>query len=122
LSFYNSLEECFSEKKINCVIFSGSIQYLENYYEILKKIKTLNIRYIFLDYLPLSNHVKHRIFVQNIPKKIYESSYPIRIFSKDFFIDELKKLKFSVSDLKDKKTVFYGFTYTSLVLENLDFH
>ena len=37
-------------------------------------------------------------------------------------VKKLKKLKFSVSDLKDKKTVFYGFTYTSLVLENLDFH
>ena len=122
LYFYNSLEECFSEKKINCVIFSGSIQYLENYYEILKKIKNFNIRYIFFDNLPLSNHAKHRIFVQNISKKIYDSSYPIRIFSKEFFLDELKKLKFGISDLKNKKTVFYGFTYTSLVLENLDFH
>ena len=39
---------------------------------------------------------KHRIFVQNISKKIYESSYPIRIFSKKLFLDELKKLKFKV--------------------------
>ena len=122
LSFYNNLEECFSKKKINCVIFSGSIQYLENYDEILKKIKTYKIRYIFLDSLPLSNHAKHRIFVQHISKKIYDSSYPIRIFSKEFFLDEIKKLKFGVSDLKYKKTVFYGFTYTTLVLENLDFH
>lgn len=122
LSFYNNLEECLSKKKVNCVIFSGSLQYLENYDEILKKIKTFGIRYIFLDNLPLANYAKHRIFVQNISKKIYKSSYPIRIFSKEFFLDEIKKHKFNVSNLKYKKTVFYGFNYTTFVLENLDFH
>ena len=35
---------------------------------------------------------------------------------------KIKKLQFGVSDLKYKKTVFYGFTYTTLVLENLDLH
>ena len=122
LFFYNNLEECFSEKKINCVIFSGSIQYLENYYDILKQIKNLNIRYIFFDNLPLSNYEKHKIFVQNISKKIYDSSYPIRIFSKNLFLHEIKRLKFNVSAIKNKKTIFYGFTYTTLILENLDFH
>ena len=121
LFFYNDLTKCFSEKKINCVIFSGSLQYLENYIEILKEIKNFNIKYIFFDYVPLSHHQKHRIFVQNISKKIYNSSYPIRIFSKNLFLDEVKNLNFSVSDLNNKKTVFYGFSYTTLVLENLDF-
>jgi putative methyltransferase (TIGR04325 family) len=122
LSFYNNLEKCLSEKKINLVIFSGALQYLENYDEILKKIKMSNIKYIFLDNLPLSNNLKHRIFVQKIPKKIYESSYPIRIFSKKIFLDEIKKLRFTVLNLKEKKTIFYGFSYTTLVVENLDFH
>ena len=120
LSFYNNLEECFNEKKINCVIFSGSIQYLENYLDVLKKIKTFNIRYIFFDNLPLSSYKDHKIYVQNISKKIYNSSYPIRIFSKELFLDEVKKLNFSFFDLNKKRTIFYGFSYTSLVLENLD--
>jgi len=120
LSFYNDLEECFLEKKINCVIFSGSLQYLDNYKEILKKTKQAKIKYIFLDNLPFSNHKRHKIFVQNIHKKIYDSSYPIRIFSKNLFLKEVKKLNFSVSDIYKKKTVFYGFSYTTLVLENLD--
>jgi len=120
LSFYNNLEECFNEKKINCVIFSGSIQYLENYFDVLKKIKTVNIRYIFFDNLPLSSYKDHKIYVQNISKKIYNSSYPIRIFSKELFLDEVKKLNFSFFDLNKKRTIFYGFSYTSLVLENLE--
>ena len=40
LQFFYSLEECLKIKKIDCVIFSGSLQYLENYYEILKYIKS----------------------------------------------------------------------------------
>lgn len=120
LSFYHSLDECFSEKKINCVIFSGSLQYLENYYKILIQIKKYNIKYIYLDNLPLSNSNKHKIFIQNIPKKIYPSSYPIRIFSKNIFFNELKQLKFNIENFQNKKTVFYGFNYTILELKDLD--
>ena len=121
LNFYNNLSECISEKKINCVIFSGSLQYLENYHEILKEIKNANIKYIFFDYLPLSDYARHKIFVQNISKKIYDSSYPIKIFSKKIFFNEVKKLNFIISNLHNKKTIFYGFSYTTLVLENLDY-
>ena len=120
LSFYNDLGECFLEKNINCVIFSGSLQYLDNYNKILKEIKKAKIKYVFLDNLPLSDYKRHRIFVQNISKKIYDSSYPIRIFSKSLFLDEVKKLNFSITDLHKHKTVFYGFSYTTLVLKNLD--
>ena len=85
LQFFYSLEECLKIKKIDCVIFSGSLQYLENYYEILKYIKSNKIKSIFVDFLPLSDFKNHKIFIQNIPKKIYNSSYPIRIFSKKKF-------------------------------------
>ena len=41
LSFYNDLSECLAKKKkkIKCVIFSGYLQYLEKYIEILKEVK-----------------------------------------------------------------------------------
>ncbi|OUX35840.1 MAG: hypothetical protein CBE33_07005 [Candidatus Pelagibacter sp. TMED273] len=120
LFFFNDLRECLSKKKINCVIFSGSLQYLDNYIEILEEIKKAKIKYIFLDYLPLSNYARHKIFVQHISKKIYNSSYPIRIFSKKIFFNEAQKLNFSISNLHNKKTVFYGFSYSTLILENLD--
>ena len=118
LKFFNSLSECLNYKKMNCVIFSGSLQYLENYYQILNEMKKENITYIFIDNLPLSNYNQNKIFVQNISKKIYNSSYPIHIFSKKAFINEVKKLNFKVLKVKMKPTVFYGFNYYSLVLEN----
>ena len=99
------------------MIFSGSLQYLEKYDEILKYIKKNKIKSIFLDFLPLSNFKNHKIFIQNIPKKIYKSSYPIRIFSKNRFINEIKNLEFDV-ELKDrKKAVFYGFDYYSFIIK-----
>jgi len=117
LKFFSSLNECLNYKKMNCVIFSNSLHYLENYYQILDKMKKKKISYIFLDYLPLSKYKKNKIFVQNISKKIYNSSYPIHIFSKKIFLDEVKRLNFKVSKVKMKPTVFYGFNYYSLVLE-----
>ena len=119
LKFFSSLSKCLNYKKMNCVIFSGSLQYLENYYQILNEMKKKNIAYIFIDNLPLSKYNQNKIFVQNIYKKIYNSSYPIHIFSKKTFINEVKKLNFKVSKVKMKPTVFYGFNYYSLVLESL---
>ena len=55
--------------KIDCVIFSGSLQYLDRYYELLECIKNKKIRSIFIDFLPITNSNLHKIFVQNIPKK-----------------------------------------------------
>lgn len=118
LFFFNNLNDCLKLKKIDCVIFSGSLQYLENYFEILNELKQHNIRLIFLDYLPLSKYKEHKIFVQNIPKKIVYSSYPIHVFSKNVFINEIQSINFKILKLKIKPTIFYGFSYHSLILEN----
>ena len=117
LSFFNDLKECLESKKIDCVIFSDSLQYLDSYYELLECIKNKKIRSIFIDFLPITNSDLHKIFVQNIPKKIYYSSYPIRIFSKKTFIDEIQNLGFQVLELKSKPTIFYGFKYHRIILE-----
>lgn len=118
LFFFNNLNDCLKLKKIDCVIFSGSLQYLKDYLEILNELKQNNIRFIFIDYLPLSKYKEHKIFVQNIPKKIVYSSYPIHIFSKNVFVNEIQKINFNIIKLKIKPTVFYGFSYHSLILEN----
>ena len=121
MNFYYNLNDCFTDKKINFALFSNSLQYLENYTQILKEIKDQNVKYFFFDYLPLSLFKSHKIFIQNISKRVYESSYPIHIFSKDVFIKDIKNLNFKIHRIKKKRTVFYGFNYYSLALENLDF-
>lgn len=117
LSFYNDLKECLESKKVDCVILSGSLQYIDRYYDLIEYIKNKKIRYVFIDFLPISNSDSHKIFVQNIPKKIYFSSYPIRIFSKKTFIDEIQNLGYEFMELKSKPTVFYGFKYYRIILE-----
>ena len=121
LNFYYNLNDCFTDKKINFALFSNSLQYLENYTQILKEIKDQNIKYFFFDYLPLSHFKSHKTYIQNISKRVYESSYPIHIFSKDVFIKDIKNLNFKICKIKKMSTVFYGFNYYSLALENLDF-
>lgn len=118
LQFYYSVDDCLKVKKIDCVVFSGSLQYLEKYFELLQYIKKYKIKSILFDFLPLSNFKNHRIFIQNIPKKIYKSSYPIRIFSKENFIKDLKDLEFQISLMAKEKTVFYGFNYHTVVIKD----
>ena len=118
LSFFYDLSDCIKKKKIDCIIFSGSLQYFENYFDLLNKINETSIKYIFIDYLPLSNYKQNKIFVQNIPKKIVYSSYPIHILSKKIFTKDLQKIKFKILKIKMKKTIFYGFNYHCLILEN----
>ena len=110
----------FEKKKIDCVILSGCLQYFENYLDLISKIKEKKINLMFIDFLPLSNYRKNKIFIQNIPKKIVYSSYPIHILSKKIFIDDMKKNELEILKISVKKTIFYGFNYFSLILKNFD--
>ena len=45
-----------------------------------------NKKYIIIDRIILSNDSKDLIYVQKNPKKHLNTSYPIRLFSKEFFL------------------------------------
>jgi len=87
LQFYYSISDCCSElgNKIDVILFSGVLQYLENPFEILKEAFSCGIKYIIVDRTGFTLNNKQRITVQKVPNRIYEASYPCRFFSeKDF--------------------------------------
>ena len=87
LHFYYSISDCCSElgNKIDVILFSGVLQYLENPFEILKEAFGFGIKYIIVDRTGFTLNNKQRITVQKVPSRIYEASYPCRFFSeKDF--------------------------------------
>ena len=85
LNFYKSIEECFTYNKINLIILSSSIQYIEDPYLILNKLINSNAKYLILDRTPFSNFLEDRLAIQTVPKQIYEASYPMWILSKSKF-------------------------------------
>jgi putative methyltransferase (TIGR04325 family) len=92
INFNDKIENATKQfKKPNVVIISGVIQYLNNPYQILKKIIKTNADYIVIDRSPFLKKGKTIITVQKIPKKIIDSSYPIWLFNETEFKKHFKK-------------------------------
>ena len=85
---YNSVEECvFSAKeKINTVLFSSVLPYLETPYNILEEVFSYKIKFIIIDRTGFTLNDKERITVQKVPNSIYKASYPCRFFAWRSFV------------------------------------
>jgi len=82
IKFWASLDECLEKEKINLVVFSASIQYIKNPYELMTKIVKQRIGTMVIDRLIVSSR-EDFITIQTVPKNIYEASYPLWIMNED---------------------------------------
>lgn len=74
--------ECWDDLgHFDIILMSGSLQYIENYEEMISKIRKAHSDYIIADRIMISD--RQRICKQSVPKEIYQSSYPVRIFSRE---------------------------------------
>ncbi|MDR2388608.1 MAG: methyltransferase, TIGR04325 family [Tannerellaceae bacterium] len=105
LHFYTSINECHqrSKEKMNTILFSSVLQYLENPYEILKEAFDYPIEFIIVDRTGYTLNNKERITIQKVPNKIYEATYPCRFFNEKVFISYFEehhyKLLFDINSL-----------------------
>ena len=81
LGFFETIEQCFSARPVNVVLFSSVLQYLERPYELLEEVVKLAPTAIIIDRTPLANKGE-RITVQHVPKTIYPATYPCRFLDK----------------------------------------
>ena len=77
----------FPAARCDIILLSSSIQYIENYQEILRRIKYLKPKFVWIDRTPMSTKVSN-IFVQVNIIKNAELSYPCNIFN----FEELREL------------------------------
>jgi putative methyltransferase (TIGR04325 family) len=85
LKFYFSIEECLEKEKPYVIIFSGVLQYLENYYEILEKAKSY-FTHIIVVRTPFAAIPDNLITLEVVPPSIYKATYPMWIFSNERFM------------------------------------
>lgn len=83
LKFYETIEKCFSNQPVNVVLFSSVLQYVEDPYELLKKVVKMKPNAIIIDRTPLASEGE-RITVQRVPSNIYSASYPCRFLNRDY--------------------------------------
>ena len=99
------------------IIASSSLQYLENYKDILNKIFNLNPDYIFILKTPFDNKMFDEIYVQKPPKNVYNSTYPSWIFSYETFLINFRD-KFVLEEKKIVKPEFFQLKYLNLYFRN----
>jgi putative methyltransferase (TIGR04325 family) len=88
LFYYSDLVKIKTD--VDIIIFSSSIQYIKEFSDIIIKAKDLRPKYIIFLKTPINKTPFNLIFVQKIPGKIYEGSYPSWAFSSDCINDILR--------------------------------
>lgn len=86
IRYYKSLNEV---NGYNIVLFSGALQYIENYLDILNNIFASGVKYIITDRIPISD--ENRICVEYVHEPIYEAAYPVYVYREDDFIDMFER-------------------------------
>jgi putative methyltransferase (TIGR04325 family) len=102
LKFFERLDDVFGVSPTdNAIVFSGSLQCVEQPFDILDKVIRNGIKIIALDRLFISKErSEHKVFVQRPdPKIYYPASYPVWCFSKDSFITTLEAKGFKMIEL-----------------------
>jgi putative methyltransferase (TIGR04325 family) len=86
LKFYNTVEDCLTERQPNVLLLSSILSYLENPYEWIKKLTNLHFDYIIVDRTLFIMGGADRLTVQTVPPEIYTASYPCWLFNTSVFI------------------------------------
>ena len=87
LHFYTDIAELVKDtgKKLDIIILRGVLSYLENCWEVLQELVSLDATVIFVDRTPFTNKKNDDFGIQLISDAIYDTSYPIRNLSKSLF-------------------------------------
>ncbi len=96
LNFYYNTGSIL-RKKIDLIIFSSVIQYLEEPYALLKEITKKKIKNIIISRTPFSSK-SEVIKIQFVPKHIYKSSYPVRILNIFNFLTFMKNNGYKIKN------------------------
>lgn len=90
LRFYATIKDCISDFIPNTILFGSVLQYLENPYHVLNQASKIDHKILIIERTPFINDCEDIITIQNIPKWIYKSSYPMHVFSMKKFINYIR--------------------------------
>jgi putative methyltransferase (TIGR04325 family) len=93
LKFFDSIEACLTEKQIDFVLLSSSVQYLEEPHTFLHKLARFNFDFLFFDRTAFNAEPYDRLTLQIVPPDIYDASYPAWFFHKKRFLNHFSGYK-----------------------------
>lgn len=86
LAFYTTIAECVAVERPNVVLLSSVLQYLPDPYVVLDELIGSAPDVVVIDLTIVNSEARDRIFVQNVPKTIYQASYPVYALSEDRWV------------------------------------
>ena len=86
LEFHNSIDACLSDKKIDLVVLSSSVQYLEKPHDFLQQLAAYNFQFLLFDRTAFHHGEEDRLTLQIVPPEIYPASYPSWFFNEINFL------------------------------------
>lgn len=83
LHFHESVEAACADAAPHVVLLASTLQYLEQPYAMLDRVRALGWRALVVDRTPACDAPTDRLTVQAVPPSIYDASYPCWVFSID---------------------------------------
>ncbi|EMY76346.1 methyltransferase, TIGR04325 family [Leptospira weilii serovar Ranarum str. ICFT] len=91
LHFYDSIEACVRDRKINAFLASSSFPYIKDPFALIKKIIDYEFPYIIIDRTYFIDLPKSVVSAQRVSPEIYEASYPAWFFNFEEFVSLFDK-------------------------------
>lgn len=97
LKFYETTDECMAAMPASnpCFLASGSLNYIEDPYAIIRSLSKHNFNTIILDRVSCSDSKVDKLTIQIVPPFIYEAIYPCWFLSSDKLIATFKDIGFA---------------------------
>jgi putative methyltransferase (TIGR04325 family) len=115
LAFHDELETVLHFRP-NVVLFSGTLQYLEDPFSVLDQVISAKVPHIIINDIPFIKGHSDRLTVQTVPSHIYDAAFP------SWFFSEMKLLKILnlhydiVADFKSRAVANLPSTFKGLIL------
>lgn len=116
LHFFYSINDCIIKYKINAILLSSVIQYIEKPYNLLEEIISKEFDYIIFDRTLFIDQDNDRLTIQTVPKKIYKASYSCWLLSETKFLSLFKEkydlvYDFDINERINLKSLYKGFLF-----------
>ena len=105
LHFFYDIDSCIQHHKIDVLLLSSVLQYLEKPYGFIDSVLAKNIPYIIIDRAPMFAVGHDRITLQTVPKAIYEAKYPCWILNEKKVLNAILKQYDLVFEVQTEETI-----------------
>lgn len=121
VKFYSTIDDCVEGQKPNTILLGSVLQFMEEPYHFLEKIKELNFQYVIIDRTPFLCGESDRITIQRIAPSVYDARIPAWLLSYKNTISHLARDFDVVGENETFESMFYNNTEVPLkgiILEN----